>query len=1561
MAKKRVNTQLLTILVVGFIVICAGGAIAYALGFFRTSVPELIARAEAAEAEGEVVEAIAAYGQAARRDGSDAALYMKVHELAPQAAPDDETWYYMGQTALQNALEIDARHVPALRGRVESARLALGRIPIESMVREAIERGEALLAVEPDAADAKITVAKALVLRSLLTPEASTAEEQDRAAALLAELAAGDDPAVTGDGEAAALLAALRAGQVAEQRTYDRELARRTFDEAVEATDAFAARFPEHAPTLRQLYVARRELQRAALALGDEAAAEAQFEQGRAAALDAADLADPADEAYADILVTAAQLLGGDRRDEAISMLEAGVENRPSDYGLRRALALLSVDGNEPEKALALLREPAAEPEAYVDVEAMTRQVQAMQELGLRAEALVKLAGGQSAAEREATVEQARKAIDAYAAAMDRTRTREFDADSTRSPDVARLRGQLLLAQNRPSEALQALETARQLFGDRARTSRERRTTLVSLFAANRALNQTAPARQALEELLAINPGLHAIRFELAKLLIRENQPEAARRELEQALAEAPDNPQYQAAIVSLDARLNRDGDAPGTAAADAGYDELPEETQAQQVVKRAVAQSVGDLPEMLRLSRLLYEGDPDREGLAIDLANVLGAAGETDEAVETLQAYAARFPDAERAATLLDRLTSDPDDFRDRNASDYEKALRAYQELKLQEDEAAALAKLREAVELAPEDDDRARPLLVGELVSAGAFDDARRVIDGVDDPALRRLLGVALLVGREDIDGAATLARELREELPLDYRSRLANARVLQARGQTSEAADEYDAVLELQPFNRDALDGLIRTRQQLGDAEGTRLAIERAREQLPDDPLFREREMAYELQFGDPDKVLANRRELFAQNPDRPGVRLALAVALRASGVEAGRDGDRQTLQARMREIVEVLTPMLDENPDYPQLPRVAALLADAHQQLGQTSQGVAALERAAGLPVLAGTDQAALLLADFLVKAGEPDRARQVLVDRLAQDGADPVTLRRQLSSALLGAGQADEALAALEPGDRASAEQRLELTRSRVETMVKLGRTDEALALADEALRAEPDDVGLTALAAFAHLRERDYPAAEARLATLDAEAEQDVRVRLVRGIYRASKPEPDLDGAASDFEAVTAQAPNNLDARRRLADVFARQGQAERAVTELEAVVEREPTSATSQLALAQLYQRVQPPRMTSAAAALDEALTLPTLKDDVALLQERGLVAARTRDDATARRFLRRAYEVAQEDGAGSLAAARPYYDFLLDRGDEAELIDEVRRQLQTQPEQAYLHQYLARGLARRGDADAAAASYGKAVEAALAGGDARPVQALLLEAGQRVGFDAAIAVYEEQVEPVAAQAPPLLMVGGQLYQQAGRYEQALAAGEAVVAAAGGEDATLTRDGQRLMTGALLELDPPRADEAVPLLEELLAERPDDVALMNNLAYGLTLLGGEEQVDRAVELSTRTVERVRAAEAAGDRGLAQAVPFILDTHGWALVLDGREEEGLDLIVEALSLRPFPQGFLHQAEAELKLGQSEAAAETARRGLQQAETDAAAGSPTRAGVLERLREVADAG
>ena len=133
----------------------------------------------------------------------------------------------------------------------------------------------------------------------------------------------------------------------------------------------------------------------------------------------------------------------------------------------------------------------------------------------------------------------------------------------------------------------------------------------------------------------------------------------------------------------------------------------------------------------------------------------------------------------------------------------------------------------------------------------------------------------------------------------------------------------------------------------------------------------------------------------------------------------------------------------------------------------------------------------------------------------------------------------------------------------------------------------------------------------------------------------------------------------------------------------------------------------------------------------------------------------------------------------------------------------------------------------------------------------------------------------------------------------------------------------------------------------------------MNNLAYGLTLLGGEERIDRAVELSARTVEQVRAAEAAGDRRFANAAPFILDTHGWALALDGEPERGLDLIVEALSLRPFPQGFLHQAETELMLERPEAAAETARRGLQQAEADAAGGSPTRAAVLERLREVAE--
>ena len=139
------------------------------------------------------------------------------------------------------------------------------------------------------------------------------------------------------------------------------------------------------------------------------------------------------------------------------------------------------------------------------------------------------------------------------------------------------------------------------------------------------------------------------------------------------------------------------------------------------------------------------------------------------------------------------------------------------------------------------------------------------------------------------------------------------------------------------------------------------------------------------------------------------------------------------------------------------------------------------------------------------------------------------------------------------------------------------------------------------------------------------------------------------------------------------------------------------------------------------------------------------------------------------------------------------------------------------------------------------------------------------------------------------------------------------------------------------------RTDDAVKLYEQVLANKPDHVFTLNNLA---TLLSEQPQrrnealgyVDRAIELAGRQ-------------------PALLDTKGMILV----HEDDLDLAVECLKIaasatsHPDPRYHFHLAVAYLRLG----ADEKARSAMKKASAGNLEGellTPTDRKLLAELRD-----
>jgi tetratricopeptide (TPR) repeat protein len=121
------------------------------------------------------------------------------------------------------------------------------------------------------------------------------------------------------------------------------------------------------------------------------------------------------------------------------------------------------------------------------------------------------------------------------------------------------------------------------------------------------------------------------------------------------------------------------------------------------------------------------------------------------------------------------------------------------------------------------------------------------------------------------------------------------------------------------------------------------------------------------------------------------------------------------------------------------------------------------------------------------------------------------------------------------------------------------------------------------------------------------------------------------------------------------------------------------------------------------------------------------------------------------------------------------------------------------------------------------------------------------------------------------------------------------------------------------------RVNDAVDVLEDLYAERPQDPVVLNALGY--TLVDGKREHRRGHELI------MAALEEAPDSGA------ILDSAGWSLYKMRRYEEALQYLEQARARISDPEVELHIGEVEWALGRTDAAIATWRAALERYPSD----------------------
>ncbi len=1540
MAKKRLNTSLTITVVVVFFVLCGlgVGAVAYAMHF---DLEETLAEARQLEAEGDPLGAANLYGRAANKVGTDPALYLQFSDTVSKVGAEDRMRFFQAMTGLNEGLARDPLNEPILRRylALDLERLDGGQYDEETRVG-ARDRAEAMLQVDPDHRAAQFQIARLDLVESEMN--VAGAPDRDEAAAAIVALA---DEAL---GEGRALLWATRVA-VAET---DRKIRNRDQAGADETAAAALARLENAAEQVGQMEgeqaaAVRHHLMQAtfeALPLSrTPETREAMIEQLFAAVDASVATQDPDRDAdfYGDRMRAAAEIYRrSGRLDEAETVLRQALEAQPYSVGTARALAkVIASRNNRAAEAVALLNEPRPQPPELMYLRALDRPTNEDAVPGDLAKYHMQLANVDRE-NREQHITDAAEALDQYLANVNRNTGGQAET----LPDVQRLQGELLLLQGRTAQALTKLEDARRLFESRGGLRNETRLeTLLLIKTANLQLGQTAPARQALQELLRVQPGNAQLRLELAAILLRENRQDEALREVETGLRLAPEDER----LLALQSRLT---------ASDANYAELPESTLQEQLNKLNIARSLQRADEVRRLSGLIHEQQPQNVQIAILHAQALLSEEQQDQAVAVLERTiaAADEEQAQRAELYLAQV-------RGENLIEllppFQKAVVDYRRSRvLDDDRTIGIGHLRQAIEVAESDTQRrqAEGMLFAELIATEQFAEVDQMIEAAEarDPIDGALYRISSLVARQQLEDAGRRAEQLRNEFPTDKRSALSLAKVREAQGDTSEAIENYEQVLVSDPTNTDALDSLIRLHMANGMRDEARFAIREARSRQPNDERFVERELAWELRFGDPRRALPSRQQAAEENPDRPAPLLALAQVQRAVARDLGDDvADPEARQA-LEATRDSLTQFVEKFPDNQAIGGVVQILADTQRLLGDVAGGEQTIVEAAELPPLQDTVAPALMLANYRATTGNREGAVEALANQLnagVPDGESEVALRRRLSTLYQAMGDADAAVGALDGSDPA-------LMQAQVELLINLGRTEEARQLAADALADEPDNPTMLALAAFAEIRADNAAAAKPFIDRAQAMDANSPQLLYIRGMYRLVGPDADPAAAAADLRQVVRQNPGNTDARRLLARAELATNNVDAGIRELEAALQARPDDLTSRVQLATLYQvGLEQPRFTRAEAVLAEH---PESDADAApvLLRERALLAARQNRDGEALQL----FEQSARASGFDPQYAQQWLRQLLAAGQNDRVLTEVERLLGEQSVDAptwWLHQLRAAAEFNTGNRQAASRSYAEALTDVVRRGNPAATQAIVNEAQSTLGADAALVLYDSQVAPATGDNPIWQLFRTRLLLTAGRFEEA--AQLAMAAESAVEDGSaLHRQALRSASNALLEQDPPAFNEAIPRLQTLLAGQAD-LPTLNNLAYALTLRQNDGDIAQAVDYSTQAMEQLRQLEQQNPRAFQANGGSVLDTAGRAQLLAGNIQEAMSLLNEAYNLSPTPSVLYHLAESHRQSGNAEQAQQLAAEGLRLLGEQRASGDTVSAQVEQDLTALAE--
>lgn len=425
---------------------------------------------------------------------------------------------------------------------------------------------------------------------------------------------------------------------------------------------------------------------------------------------------------------------------------------------------------------------------------------------------------------------------------------------------------------------------------------------------------QMAPARQAYEQALGLDPKLPSARLQLARMDINANQLAAAEQRLSGLLRDAPRNSDAMAEMARIQERKGQTEEAlrwllrarDASDRRDMRWNmaliELNlREGKAQQALeegKIALAKQPNHLPTLLLFARTqLALGDANgaRGTLSgatrladynapqlTEIAQLQLAAGSVDGAAYSLSKALGEQPNFVPAQALMVQVEQ-------RQGSPDKAEARARQIVQRQPNKALGHSLLGELALL------RNQP-----AAAIAAFRQAYRVEPG-SGTALTLMNALA---GQNQAAEALEIGRQRVRQAPDDVPVQLLAGDLHARAGRFAEAATAYKAVLKVQPLNAQALNNLANAQLKLKDPAALQTA-QAAHKAAPQNPLVIDTLGWVLFQQGQTEQALPLLRDARLRAPGNPEIRYHLAKVLHATGRTAeAREEAREALRISPR---------------------------------------------------------------------------------------------------------------------------------------------------------------------------------------------------------------------------------------------------------------------------------------------------------------------------------------------------------------------------------------------------------------------------------------------------------------------------------------------------------------------------------------------------------------------------------------------------------------------------------------------------------------------------------